>query len=287
MKRLKKNYKYHVVYRITHKYKNKHYIGVYSCNKDPYEVIGKKYISSSTDVDFINEQKKLPENFIYQILNIYDTREKALLTEIYIHNKYDVGKNENFYNKAKQTTTRFDTSGIKCSDERREQQRQWMLTNNPFRGKRHTEEVKKYLSDLFKSKSGKCQHCGKEGQYHLIEQWHNNNCIHHPDINIRNKNIEYRTGVSQRKTGENSPRFGKHGKDNKKSFKYELYNSDNLLIDICYGAEIGDMIKRNDCPCSFRYMSGAYNYTGHAPIRFKSLQGWYLKTIKDWWLNEK
>ena len=102
MKNLKKDYKYHIVYRITHRYKNKHYIGVHSCNKDPYNVIGKRYKSSSSDKDFMNEQKESPENFIYQILNIYDSRKKALSTEIYIHHKYDVGKNPNFYNRAKQ-----------------------------------------------------------------------------------------------------------------------------------------------------------------------------------------
>lgn len=287
MKKLKKEYKYHIVYRITHKYKNRHYIGIHSCNMDPYEVIGKKYRSSSTDEDFMTEQKQLPENFIYQILNIYDTRKKAIINEIYIHNIYDVGKNPNFYNKAKQTSTGFDTTGVKYSDERREQIRLGMLGElNHFYGKQHTEEVKNFLSGLFKSMRGKCEHCGKEGQYHLIEQWHNDNCVHHTDIVIRNKNIEYMKGVSERKSGENNPMFGRHGKDNRKSFKYELYDSNNFLIDTCYGADISDMIKQNECPCSFRYMDGAYNYTGNSPIRYKSKHGWYLKTIKDWWKDE-
>jgi hypothetical protein len=122
----------------------------------------------------------------------------------------------------------------------------------------------------------------KEG----VLKWHNDNCVYHTDTHIRNKNIEYMKGVSERKSGENNPMFGKHGKDNRKSFKYELYDSNNFLIDTCYGADISDMIKQNECPCSFRYMNGAYNYTIKSPIRYKSKHGWYLKTIKDWWIDE-
>ena len=280
--------KYHYTYRITNIKEGMYYYGVHSCNCLPKEDIGVKYFSTSKKKEFIKDQKENPQDYKYKVLKIFSTRKEAVEHEIFLHKKFNVKLHKQFYNGSNQTSAGFDTTGVKYSDERKEQIKIRMRGElNHFHGKQHTEEVKNFLSVLFKSMRGKCEHCGKEGQYHLIEQWHNDNCVHHTDTVIRNKNIEYMKGVSERKSGENNPMFGRHGKDNRKSFKYELYDSNNFLIDTCYGAEILDMIKRNECPCSFRYMHGVYNYTGNSPIKFKSKQGWYLKTIKDWWLNEK
>ena len=286
MSRKQKEYKYHYTYRITNIVEKKYYYGVHSCNCLPKEDIGVKYFSSSKNKAFKDDIKENPQNYKYKVVKIFSTRKEALEHEIFLHAKFNVGVNKKFYNGSKQTSTKFDTTGITYSDERKKHL-SWLFSpeNNPFYGKKHTEEMKQNMSSDFKSMKGICEHCGKEGQYHLIQQWHNNNCVLHPDEEIRNKNIEYMKGVSDRKKGENSPMFGKHGKDNKKSFKYELYDEHNNIIDSCYGAEVQDMIKRNNCPSSFRYMSGVYNYNSHAPIKYKSKHGWYLKTIKDWWKN--
>ena len=101
----------HYTYKITNNRTGKSYIGSRSCLGWPLDDIGVKYFSSSTDQEFINEQKSNPENFEYSIFNIFDTREKAIGNEIFLHELYDVSKNENFYNKARQTSIGFDQTG--------------------------------------------------------------------------------------------------------------------------------------------------------------------------------
>ncbi len=113
--------KMHYVYRITNTQENKHYYGVRSSNVEPKLDLGIKYFSSSTDKDFIKEQKENKSIFKYKILKILYTRTEAVCLEIKLHNKFDVAKNESFYNRAKQTSTGFDPTGTKLSDERKKQ----------------------------------------------------------------------------------------------------------------------------------------------------------------------
>lgn len=93
--------KYHYVYRITHLVEGKHYYGVRSSNVHPSKDIGIKYFSSSTNKEFINEQKKNPQNFKYKVVRIYPDRERAALLEINLHAKFNVSHNESFINLAK------------------------------------------------------------------------------------------------------------------------------------------------------------------------------------------
>ena len=102
---------YHYTYRITNKVEPKHYYGARTFIIHPSQDLGIKYFSSSTDKEFITDQISNPENFKYKIIKIFETREEALALEIKFHTKFNVGMNESFYNKAKQTSTRFDTSG--------------------------------------------------------------------------------------------------------------------------------------------------------------------------------
>lgn len=112
--------KYHYVYRITNTQTNKHYYGVRSSKVEPKLDLGIKYFSSSTDKEFIKEQKENKSIFKYKIIKQFNSREEAVKLEIKLHSKFDVGLNESFYNRAKQTSTRFDTTGIKHTDEFRE-----------------------------------------------------------------------------------------------------------------------------------------------------------------------
>lgn len=101
-----------IVYRITNIVECKHYYGYKSCGKrDPKEIIGKTYFSSSSDKEFIEEQKNHPERFRYKVVASFNTKEEALEREIRLHVLFDVGRNESFYNRAKQTSSGFDTSG--------------------------------------------------------------------------------------------------------------------------------------------------------------------------------
>src|SRR5574344_1780003 len=104
--------KHHYVYRITNKELNKHYYGVRSSKVEPKLDLGIKYFSSSRDKEFMNEQKVNKDRFKYKVIKIFETRKEAVNLEIKLHNKFDVGKNNLFYNKAKQSAIGFDTTGL-------------------------------------------------------------------------------------------------------------------------------------------------------------------------------
>jgi hypothetical protein len=106
--------KKHYVYRITNIILNKHYYGIRSSKVQPSQDLGIKYFSSSFDKEFMIEQQTNPENFKYKVIKIFETREEAIALEIKLHTKFDVAINSAFYNLAKSTSTRFDTTGVKC-----------------------------------------------------------------------------------------------------------------------------------------------------------------------------
>ncbi len=107
--------KTHYVYLITELLTNMKYIGLRSCNTLPHLDLGIKYFSSSTNKEFIKNQKlnkKLKlSNYKYEILSIHNTRKEAINEEITLHELYDVDKNPEYYNKAKQTSTGWDAAG--------------------------------------------------------------------------------------------------------------------------------------------------------------------------------
>jgi hypothetical protein len=103
---------YHYVYRITNTIENKHYYGKRKSNISPFLDLGRKYFSSSSDKEFMKDQKENPQNYKYKIIWVTDDPIRATNLEIKLHDRFDVAINENFYNKAKQTSTKFDTTGI-------------------------------------------------------------------------------------------------------------------------------------------------------------------------------
>ena len=104
---------FHYVYRITNIKIKKYYYGARSCQGSPHDDLGIKYFSSSTDKTFIKDQKANQQNYKYKILRIFENRTDAISFEIKLHSKFNVGQNDSFYNKVKQTALKFDTSGIK------------------------------------------------------------------------------------------------------------------------------------------------------------------------------
>lgn len=103
--------RYHYVYRITNIVQNKHYYGKRSSFINPYEDLGVKYFSSSKHKNFIFEQKTQNEHFKYKIILCFNTAKEAIEFEAKLHNKFNVHLSENFYNKVKQTSSGFDTTG--------------------------------------------------------------------------------------------------------------------------------------------------------------------------------
>lgn len=103
----------HYVYRITHISANKHYYGVRSTKTTSSSDLGIKYFSSSSVAEFIDAQHTNPDDFKYKVVGEFSTRGKAVELEVKLHKYFDVGVNPHFYNKAKQTTSKFDVTG--CS----------------------------------------------------------------------------------------------------------------------------------------------------------------------------
>ena len=154
------NQVYHYVYRITNIVKNKHYYGVRSCKILPKLDLGICYFSSSKDREFIKDQKSNPNNYKYKIVAITDTRINAVKLEIYLHNKFNVGLNSHFYNKAKQTATGFDTTGVvphnkgkPHSPEARQKMSKSQIGNTNSKGKVVSEETRKKMSIAKKGKA--------------------------------------------------------------------------------------------------------------------------------------
>jgi len=157
--------KYNYVYRITNKIEQKHYYGVRGCNVEAKLDLGIKYFSSSRDKEFKDDQKNHPENYKYKIVRICSNRKEADALEIKLHEKFNVGKSESFYNRAKRTSMGFDRTDINHTLEARKKMSEAMKgvpksdehkrkmseaqkgEKNPMYGKEHTDETRQKLSE--------------------------------------------------------------------------------------------------------------------------------------------
>lgn len=120
---------YHYVYRITNIVENKHYYGKRSSKISPRLDIGVKYFSSSSDKDFIRDQKENQQNYKYKIVSTHITATAAVTKEIRLHAKFNVKNNVNFYNKANQLS-----NGVCLSSD-----------DHPMKGKHHKESTKEKI----------------------------------------------------------------------------------------------------------------------------------------------
>ncbi len=179
---------YHYVYRITNKIQNKHYYGVRSSKIEPKLDLGIKYFSSSSNKEFILDQK---ENFLtykYKIIKKFNSKEEAIKLEIKLHKKFNVGINESFYNKSIQTSTGYDRTGISHSVEAKKK------LSELNKGKIHSVETKQKISESQKGKNGFWfnktlseehktkisslgRHCSDETKQKISESNKNNNYI--------------------------------------------------------------------------------------------------------------
>lgn len=143
---------HHYVYLISNIVEHKAYFGVRSCNCTPEE--DTSYMSSSKLIKKLYKEK--PQEFKKKILKTFDTRKEAMEWEIYLHNTYDVGRNPSFYNKAKQTSIGFDTSGGTTS-------KRIIYSEGQLIGEYGISFIKEVPSNPIKGRRAifKC-HCGKE-----------------------------------------------------------------------------------------------------------------------------
>jgi hypothetical protein len=128
--------KYNYVYRITNVIINKHYYGKRSTNIQPHLDLFYKYRSSSTDKMFMMDQEENPNHYKYKVVKCFDTAQSAADFERFIHLKFNVGRNNNFYNRIiSGDTPRMlgDTVIIRLDDNTYE-----VIDKNEFDPEKHT-----------------------------------------------------------------------------------------------------------------------------------------------------
>ena len=95
--------KFHYTYIITDHLMDKYYIGARS--SDVLPMLDEYMGSSSTLTALINERGD--DEFTKTILGVWPSRDLAILHEMRLHILYDVDKNPQYYNRAKQTSVSF------------------------------------------------------------------------------------------------------------------------------------------------------------------------------------
>ena len=105
--------KFNYVYQIAEANTDMKYIGVRGANIKPEYDLGTNYFSSSSNKEFIKNQKNNISNYIYSILSIHDNRCDAINEEIRLHELYDVENNIEYYNKKNQTKTTVIFKNVK------------------------------------------------------------------------------------------------------------------------------------------------------------------------------
>jgi hypothetical protein len=204
------------------------YIGVRSCDCLPEEDI--EYFGSFTDTSFNPNQKII-------LKSNYETRREASEDEIILHDFYDVAKNPHFANRAKATSTGFDTTGSSFS-----------LTNETRKkislggkGKTRTEETKQKIR---KARTGKThtdetkQKCreASTGKTHTEEAKNKiSEAIKgekHPNFG-KSPTKEATQKNREAHTGEKNPMFGKTHTDETKRLMREAARSSKVGEKVC------------------------------------------------------
>lgn len=143
---------YHYTYRLTlnnNTDSRKYYIGARSCTEYPTK--DSYFGSCKTLLAWIKEYGT--EGIVKEILAIYGKRQDAIEHEINLHNYFDVAKNVEFWNKAKQTSVGFDTSGTTQSEELKLQK------SLKTKGRPKTEEHKAKIRNALLGKTRSKEHC--------------------------------------------------------------------------------------------------------------------------------
>lgn len=136
-------YKYHYTYllkALNPVDKRQFYIGVRSCDVLPTD---DDYMSSSKTV-----HRHIDKGVIFEksILRIFFSRKDALQHEIALHNNFNVALSDEYFNKAKQTSTGFDTTGVIQPDWQKEKSRKGIIEACANRTPEKLAEVKKNYS---------------------------------------------------------------------------------------------------------------------------------------------
>lgn len=146
------------VYKITNLSNNMYYIGSRQSKCEPKYDLGIKYFSSSSNKNFINEQKQNPNNFKYEILSEHNSRIEAYEEEIRVQIELGCLEDELCYNKSINHLqfTNYNKS-FKHTKESKEKlskaRKEYYKTHDAWnKGYKYPEEFCKKLSKLRKGK---------------------------------------------------------------------------------------------------------------------------------------
>lgn len=130
---------YHYTYIIQHKTLNKRYIGVRTSKVLPIE--DTSYWGSSK---YIPKDVKITHRKI--ILKTFKTREEAIEHEILLHELNNVSTSDEYYNKSKQTSSKFDTTGTTLTKEHK------LKCSNSLKGRKMPPEYCEALGNRMRGK---------------------------------------------------------------------------------------------------------------------------------------
>ena len=187
----------HYTYNIINKTNGKYYIGLRSTEIEPKNDIGVEYFGSSENKELKQALKEDKSNFLYKVIETYDSREDAYKGEERIHQKINVSKDPASYNlinsghpdrhgipNSEETRQKISNTlkeyyknnehhqkGIPISDEHKEKLRQAML------GRKHTWGDKIGKAQLGRKEEVKtCPKCGISGGVSQMTRYHFDNC---------------------------------------------------------------------------------------------------------------
>lgn len=201
-------YTYRLTYNDKKQNQKLYYIGMRGSETSATADVN--YFSSGGAVKEIIKQEKSTENFTKKILGVFCLKEEALAFEIFYHDRFDVGRNDRFLNRAKQTSVRFqyDRTGGSMSKAGRE-----AISIYQKLTRVRTQEERQSLSQSATKRNSKqavCPHCGKKGQFVAMQRFHFDRCEQNPDISpevlaeVRAQKAE----ISERATKRNISRTG-------------------------------------------------------------------------------
>ncbi len=157
----------HYVYLLSSRLEEKYYIGVRSCRCPISE---DTYIGSSTCM-----AKEDKQNCNKIILARFNSRQEAVAYEIELHTLLDVVINPLFWNKAKQTSTGFDTTGRVMSEEERAKRSRSLIGHKgakTWSGKKLPLDTCRKISEANKGKPKSKEHVEALKASHAVRVYH-------------------------------------------------------------------------------------------------------------------
>ncbi|RLC46967.1 MAG: hypothetical protein DRH57_05010 [Candidatus Cloacimonadota bacterium] len=302
---MKKEYKYHYVYRITNIKTNYYYYGSKSTNELPSNNIGRNYFSSSSNQFFIEDQKINPQDYKYKVIKVFSSsREDAINLESILHLKFDVKNHTKFINKANQTPNGFDMTG-KVVIKDKGNGKTTIIPINLYDNNIH-ESVHAGKITVFNKKKNKYKFVSVE-EYNANDNYKSihsgkvsvldtrDNTRHYIDTDKLHKSKYYKATTFGQVTvydiiNKIVKNVSKHDYDNNSSLVFidskvfKIYNSNGELVDIAYGNFI-NFCNTNGYPSSAFSNSARAN---GAPI-YQSLKSNTSKKMKykGWFVISK